>query len=92
MATLAIGIDPWPKLPETSEEETNEKLRISLSTLHARASEQDDLRAASAFSSEDLRAAIASGMFHQNFFDSRDDQDNEGTRQQLFRDFLRLKP
>ena len=90
-ATLAVRFS-WPKPPETPEEETNEKLRIALNKLRDRASEQDDLRAADAFLGEDLRVAIARGMFRQDFFDPREVQDNEGARQKLFRDILRLKP
>lgn len=89
-ATSFLSMEPWPKLPETSEAEANERLRIGLNKLHARASEQDDLRSADSQLSQDLRAAIEKGMFRQNFFELP--QDNEGVRQQLFRDLLRLKP
>lgn len=88
--TSAIGMDPWPRLPETSKEEANEKLRIALNKLHSRACEQDDLRASGAILGEDLRVAIARRMFRKDFFVIP--ECGEEVRQQLFRELLRLKP
>lgn len=89
--TSFFGMDPWPKLPETPEEEANERLRIALNKLHSRACEQDDFRVADDVpSSEGLRAAIAKGMFRKDFFTIP--ECDEGARQELFRELLRLKP
>jgi hypothetical protein len=82
-------MDPWPKFPESAEE-AKEKLRIAINKLHERVDEQDDLRATDAPASEDLRAAIAKGMFRQNFFGPW--EENEEVRQQLFHEVLHLKP
>lgn len=80
----------WPKPPETPEEQANERLRIALNKLHARASEQDDLRPKDAFLGKELRDAIAKGVFRQDFFYAF--QDNEGVRQEFFQELLRMKP
>ncbi|MBI1888598.1 MAG: hypothetical protein HYS15_01555 [Candidatus Spechtbacteria bacterium] len=90
--TFSVGMDPWPKLPETPREKANEMLRVALNKLHERVFEQDELRPPNALLGEDLRAAIASRMFRQNFFDPTEDQDNEQVRQKLFHELLRLKP
>lgn len=90
---VVLGTDPWSKMPGTPEEEAeeaNERVRVALNKLHARASEQDDLRAVDALLGEDLRAAITGGMFKKDFFSIP--KCDEWTRQQLFRELLRLKP